>query len=121
AIPVERFLKLPTAQTVNAWFLGIVAIWRVSLYVAFLRRGAGLGKFGVFIGTLLPLSAIVLALALLNLEHVIFDIMAGIREQDTSPNDIAYMVVFTLSILAYTLFPVTVICYAVEIYRRWKA
>lgn len=118
AIPVERFLELPTAQAVNAWFLGIVALWRVSLYVVFLRRGAGMGKFGVFIGTLLPLSAIVLALALLNLEHVIFEIMAGIREEDKSPNDIAYIVVFTLSILAYALFPVTVICYGIEIYRR---
>ena len=28
AIPVERVIDLKAAQSINAWFLGIVAIWR---------------------------------------------------------------------------------------------
>ncbi len=120
AIPVERFLTLDIAQKVNAWFLGIVAFWRVALYVRFLRKAAGLGKFGVFIAALLPLSVIVVTLSILNLEHVIFDLMAGIRDQDQSQNDVAYMVVFFLSVFAYMVFPVTAICYGIEIFRRKK-
>ena len=118
AIPVERFMPLGQAQLANAWFLGLVALWRVLLYVRFLSRGAGLGKFGVFIATLLPLSGIAATLAILNLEHVMFDLMAGIREGDESPNDVAYMVVFFLSVFAYFAFPVTAICYLVEILRK---
>lgn len=118
AIPVERFMSLEQAQVTNAWFLGVVALWRVLLYVRFLARGAGLGKFGTFIATLLPLSGIVVTLAILNLEHVMFDIMAGIRPGEESPNDIAYNVVVSLSMFAFVAFPVTLICYLVAIYRR---
>lgn len=118
ATPVERFMPLEQAQQANAWFLAIVALWRVLLYIRFLSRGAGLCKFGTFIATLLPLSGIVVVLAVLNLEHVIFEIMAGVRTEDRSPNDMAYSVVFLLSLFAYLAFPVTLICYLVEIYRR---
>ncbi len=118
AIPVERFMPLEQAQVANAWFLGVVALWRVLLYVRFLSRGAGLGKFGTFIATLLPLSGIVVTLALLNLEHVMFEIMAGVRPGNESPNDIAYSVVVMLSMFAFIAFPLTLICYLAEIYRR---
>lgn len=118
AIPVERFMPLEQAQVANAWFLGVVALWRVLLYVRFLSRGAGLGKFGTFIATLLPLSGIVVTLALLNLEHVMFEIMAGVRPGNESPNDIAYSVVVMLSMFAFVAFPLTLICYLAEIYRR---
>ncbi|MAT92468.1 MAG: hypothetical protein CME59_07690 [Halioglobus sp.] len=118
AIPVERFMPLDQAQIVNAWFLGIVALWRVLLYVQFLFKGAGLGKFGTLIATLLPLSGIVVVLAILNLEHVMFDMMSGVRPGNESPNDIAYQVVFLLSMFAFMAFPITLICYMVEISRR---
>ncbi len=118
AIPVERFLPLETAQMVNVWFLGIVACWRVALYVRFLVTAAQLDLFRVIVATLLPLSAIVAALAMLNLEHVVFSLMSGIREGDESVNDIAYTVVFTLSVFAFMAFPVTGIAYLVAIFRQ---
>ena len=34
AVPVERFLSLTAARSVNAWLLGIVAAWRVGLLAA---------------------------------------------------------------------------------------
>ena len=67
---------------------------------------------------MLPLSAIVAALALLNLEHVVFNLMSGIREGDESANDIAYTIVFTLSVFAFLAFPVTLIAYLVAIFRK---
>ncbi len=118
AIPVERFLPLETAQLVNVWFLGIVACWRVALYIRFLVTAAQLDLFRVIVATLLPLSAIVAALAMLNLEHVVFSLMSGIREGDESANDIAYTVVFTLSVFAFLTFPVTLIAYLVAIFRK---
>src|SRR5512134_2839207 len=38
AIPVERFMSLAAAQAANAWFLGVVATWRVALLFWFLRQ-----------------------------------------------------------------------------------
>ena len=113
-------MALDQAQSANALFLGVVAIWRVALYVNFLRKGAGLKGLSAFTATVLPLSAIIVALAFLNLEHAAFELMAGIEESDETQNDIAYVVVLVLSLLAYVLFPLTLIFYAVGIYRARK-
>ena len=115
AIPVERFMSLEAAQSTNAWFLGIVALWRVALYVRFLARVAKLNIFQLVVATLLPLSAIVAALAVLNLEHVVFELMAGILEDEISANDLAYNIVFLLGVFAYLAFPVTLVCYVLAI------
>ncbi|MBT8060140.1 MAG: hypothetical protein KJO33_11115 [Gammaproteobacteria bacterium] len=118
AVPVERFLPLETAQAMNAGFLALVAAWRVALYVRFLYAGAGLDAFRTAVATVLPLSAIVVVLAILNLEHVVFDLMSGIREGAETANDLAYSVVVTLSVFAYLAFPVTLIAYLVAIFWR---
>jgi len=120
AIPVERLMHVEQAKAVNAWFLAVVAVWRVALYVNFLKRGAGLEGLGIFVATLLPLSAIIASLAFLNLEHVVFNIMAGIGEGVRSQNDTAYAVVFWLSVLSYILMPLTLILYVVEVRRVQK-
>lgn len=121
AIPVERFFPLEVAQSANVWFLLVVAVWRVALYVKFLRGAAGFDWFRTFVATLLPLSIIVASLAVLNLEHVVFDLMSGIRPEDRSPNDSAYSIVFMMTLFAYVAFPVTALCYLIAVYRAFKA
>ncbi len=121
AIPVERFLALESAQAVNAWFLAIVATWRVALLVWFLRRLAGLSAGTLLVATLLPLSLIVLALATLNLEHVVFSLMAGIRPEDQSQNDISYFIVRVLSYLSYLAAPFLLVAYGWLAYRKRAA
>lgn len=111
AIPVEKFLDLETANTVNAWFLFIVAAWRVALLVFFLRRTGGLHWFSVVLATLLPMALIVVALTMLNLEKVVFDMMGGMTHR--SPNDTAYEILFLLSLFSMLIFPVLLICYVV--------
>jgi cellulose synthase/poly-beta-1,6-N-acetylglucosamine synthase-like glycosyltransferase len=120
AIPVERFLPLAAAQSANAWFLAIVAAWRVGLLFWFMRFVCRLPWLIVPIAALLPLAAIVVSLSLLNLEHVVFDLMAGIRSEDAGPNDIAYQVVAMLGILAYLGAPILVIAYAATVILRWR-
>jgi hypothetical protein len=117
AIPVEKFMTLANARTANAWFLALVAIWRVALLVVFLRRTAGLSAGATAVATLLPISAIVVALSLLNLEHVIFNLMGGFRENTASANDTAYIVVWTLSVFAFFTAPVLAIFYVVYVYK----
>ena len=117
AIPVERFMPMRTAQATNAWFLGVVATWRVALLFVFLRRVAGLGAFAVVVAALLPIVFIVTALAGMNLEHVVFDIMAGVREQDRSGNDAAYDVVILITVFSVLALPVLLIAYAWLVYR----
>ena len=69
AIPVERFMPLAVAQTVNVWFLAVVASWRVAMLAYFLFRVAGLSGLQVVVASLLPLTLIVTALSLLNPDH----------------------------------------------------
>lgn len=102
AIPVERAFELGVANSINAWFLAIVAGWRVALLIFFLKRLGELERASVITATLLPLTLIVVTLTVLNLERVVFDFMGGFR--DRSPNDGAYGILFALSLLAFLLF-----------------
>ena len=120
AIPVERFMSAEAAVSANVWFLGIVATWRLGLYAVFLRRTAGLSVGGVIVGTLLPIAIIIVTLAILNLEHVVFNLMSGIRQDERSANDGAYEVVVTLSLLSIVLAPILAIAYAVLAHRAWR-
>lgn len=120
AIPVERFMTPEAAVSANIWFLAIVATWRLALYAVFLRRTAGLSVVGVIVGTLLPIVMIVVTLAVLNLEHVVFNIMGGIRPEERSVNDGAYEVVLIIAMWSMLLVPVLAITYGVLVYRAWR-
>jgi hypothetical protein len=114
AIPVERIVRLDTARVVNAWFLAIVALWRVSLLFFYLKRFALFRWHQIVVVGLLPLTAIVTTLFALNLEHVVFDIMGGIR--NPSPNDTAYEVLFVLTMLSFFVFVPLLLGYIVLVF-----
>lgn len=118
AIPVEKFMSLPAAQTANVIFLAIVASWRVALLIVFLKRAAGLSGVGVTVASLLPLTLIVTALAALNLEKAVFEIMGGNMQQ--TQNDAAYFILLVITVLSVILSPIMLIVYAVLVYRAWK-
>ncbi len=121
AIPVERVVDLKTAQSINAWFLAIVAAWRVALLFRHLVVVAKLHWFVTTIVLVLLLSGIVVSLALLNLEHVVFDLMAGIREEQASPNDVAYLVVFGLAFFSMWAFPLALALYLGAVVHRRRS
>lgn len=102
AVPVERMYELGTARSLNAWFLAIVAAWRVALLVIYLVRAARLPWYSVVVGTLLPLTVVITTLSILNLEHAVYDIMAGMRDGGTA-NDLAYSVLLALTFLSSML------------------
>ena len=113
AIPVERFMSHEAAVQANIAFLAVVATWRVALYAVFLRRTAALSWAATAVATLLPLTIIVVALTFLNLEHVVFDLMGGLREEDKTANDGAYGVVVFLTFWAMAISPVVLLAYLV--------
>jgi hypothetical protein len=117
AIPVERFMSFEAAQQANVWFLAVVAIWRVALLAVFLMRVAGLSRFAVLVATLLPLTLIVATLTALNLEHVVFKIMAGLEDHEKSVNDGAYAVLLIITYFSVMAFPVLLVLYGWLIYR----
>jgi len=117
AIPVERFMSFEAAQQVNVWFLAVVAIWRVALLAVFLMRVAGLSRFTVIVATMLPLTLIVATLTALNLEHVVFKIMAGLEDHEKSVNDGAYIVLLIITYFSVMAFPVLLVLYGWLIYR----
>jgi hypothetical protein len=112
AIPVERFLTLDVARSVNVWFLAVVATWRVALLAFYLRRSARLPWLSMGVGTLLPLGVIVTVLAMLNLERAVFDIMSGMGRQGTA-NDAAYQVLFLLTLLSWMAVGPLLVAYGV--------
>ncbi|HEV2801519.1 MAG TPA: hypothetical protein VGW12_13520 [Pyrinomonadaceae bacterium] len=114
AIPVERFSSLDTARTLNVWFLATVALWRIALLFNYLKRHARLSPFAILTASLLPVTAIIVALTMLNLERAVFDVMGGLREQGTA-HDNAYVVLFLLSLLSMVLFLPLLVCYVVLI------
>ena len=118
AIPVERFMSGEAALATNAWFLGIVASWRVALLLVFLKRDAGLRAWEAVVACLLPLALIVVSLALLNLEHVVFNLMSGVRAEDQSANDAAYGVVVLLSLFSFVASPLLAIAYLWLVFHR---
>jgi hypothetical protein len=116
AVPVERFLTLDAANSVNAWFLAIVAAWRLALLVFFLRRLGKLDVLSTVIATLLPMTLIIVTLSILNLEKVVFDFMGGIRNRTSS--DAAYGVLFFLSLISVLLFIPLLVTYLVLMLRN---
>ena len=115
AIPVEKVFSLETANSINVWFLALVALWRVALLGFFLKRLAGLRPFPLAVVTLLPLVLIVFTLAQLNLEKVVMDLMGG--RQHPSPNDAAYGVLFLLALLSTLLFLPVILCYLALVFK----
>ncbi|HLY71882.1 MAG TPA: hypothetical protein VKR53_19245, partial [Puia sp.] len=79
AIPVEHFFSLQTANTMNVFFLAIVAVWRLGLLYYFLKHFTMLTSVTIFTITLMPICLIISVLTMLNLDRVVFNIMAGIR------------------------------------------
>lgn len=117
AIPVEMYFPLRTAASINVWFLAIVATWRVAMLVQFLRKAAGLSGGTVVIATLLPLALIVTALAALNLEHVVFRIMAGVSPEERSANDGAYFILILITWFSFLASPLLLLGYLAAIFR----
>lgn len=118
AIPVEKMTTLRTAISLNVWFLALVASWRLALLVRFVRLRYQLGWWRVLVCCLLPMTAIIFLLAALNLEHAVFEIMGGLRDQ--TPGDGAYLVIILLSFLSFWLFPILLLAWGWFVYARFR-
>jgi len=113
AIPVEQFVDLNTANSINVWFLAIVAAWRLSLLYFFLKRFTQLAIWKIVTVTLMPICLIISTLTVLNLHRVVFDIMGGVR--NPTPHDGAYTVLLVLTGLSLILVIPLLVGYVVAI------
>lgn len=118
AIPVERFFSIGTANTINVWFLAIVALWRLCLLYYFIKHFTGLSSGNILTVTLMPICLIISVLTLLNLHRVVFDIMGGMR--NPTPHDSSYFVLMLLTGVSMYLSIPLLIAYALGIYNRQK-
>jgi hypothetical protein len=116
AIPLEMMMRMQAANDANVVLLGIVAVWRVALLFYFLRVLARLDLFSIVVVGLLPLTLIVVALTVLNLEKAVFELMGGLR--DRTPNDDAYFVMGLLSLLSLVLFIPLVVGYLILVVQK---
>lgn len=120
ALPVERWMTLQEAASLNGWFLFIVAVWRVVIYGVFLGHVARLSPLPWFVSLFLPLASIVAALASLNLEHAVFEFMAGLREREHTSADGAYAWVMVLAYLSVLASPFLLLLYLCAILNAWR-
>ncbi len=118
AIPVERFCTIETANTINVWFLAIVAAWRLALLFFFLKRFTRLNLINIITVTLMPICIIISVLTLLNLHRVVFNIMGGVR--NPTPHDAAYFVLIYLTGISLVLSIPLILSYIISIYLRRK-
>lgn len=116
AIPVEKFLSLDKANAINLLFLIVVASWRVALLVYYLKWHAQLKPFAIAVSTMLPITAIVVTLTILNLERAAFVSMGGFRGEPTA-HDSAYNLLSFLTLLSVLLFVPLLICYIVLVVK----
>ena len=116
AIPIERFVDIETAASVNAWFLAVVAAWRLGLLYLFLKKFTELNHFYIIVSTLLPMTAIIALLTVLNLERAVFNIMGGIRNSTSA--DAAYQILVGLTMLSTFAFIPLLVAYFAAIYTR---
>lgn len=120
AIPVEKWMTLEAANQMNLRFLGIVALWRVALWMHYLRRLGQLRGWMVLSAAIMPLAIIFIALASLNLQHVVFNIMGGIRDADKSSQDAAYSALFVLSYLSVPVSALAGLGWFAMVLQSWK-
>lgn len=116
AVPVERLYTIKTANTINVWFLAIVASWRLALLYYFIKKFTGLSNGNIITITLMPICLIIATLTALNLHRVVFDIMGGRREQ--TQHDGAYAVLLVLTIISVIMTVPLIIAYCHGIYNR---
>jgi hypothetical protein len=118
AIPVERFTPLETAISINIWFLVAVATWRVALLAFFMLRALRFRWYELIFAGLLPLTAIIVVLTILNLERAVFEIMGGLGPEGRTANDGAYQVLWLLSFLSVSAAPLLLLGYLACVVRR---
>ncbi|HCN75742.1 MAG TPA: hypothetical protein DIT13_00945 [Verrucomicrobiales bacterium] len=100
AVPVEKWMTLQEANHMNLRFLLLVAAWRVALWVHNLRVWGRFSPGTLVVAATMPLAVIFWALTSLNLQHVVVNIMGGIREADKSSQDAAWSWLFTMTLLS---------------------
>lgn len=118
AIPVEKFFSIATANTMNVWFLLVVAIWRLCLLYYFLKHFTKLSPENIATVTFMPICLIISVLTMLNLHNVVFEVMGGIR--NPSPHDASYFILMLLTGLSMLLALPLLIAYGIGIYKRRK-
>lgn len=92
AMPVERWMSVEDAITVNMCFLGVVASWRVAMVVVWMRRALGFLWRDIAAGLFLPLAGVAWAIAAVNPERAnVIEIMGGVRTP--TPGDGAFELV----------------------------
>jgi len=118
AIPVEKFVSMETARTLNVWFLIIVAGWRLWLLYYFLKYYTKLSVGNILTVTLMPICLIISTLTALNLHRVVFNIMGGFREPNA--HDDAYFILMVLTgISAFLTIPL-LLAYILGIYNSYR-
>jgi hypothetical protein len=118
AIPVEKFFTIATSNTINVWFLLIVAVWRLCLLYYFLKHFTKLSSGNIATVTFMPICLIISALTALNLHNVVFEVMGGLR--NPSPHDSSYFILMLLTGLSMLLAIPLLIAYGVGIYKSRK-
>ena len=113
AIPVERFFTIQAANSINVWFLAIVAAWRFGLLYYFLTHFTRLSAGNIFTVTVMPVCLIISTLTILNLHRVVFQIMGGVR--NPSPHDSSYVILMLLTGISMILTLPLLIAYWVGI------
>jgi hypothetical protein len=113
-----RFLAGDALSEAKAWLLALVAIWRVALLWRYLRGSAGLKGVALITALALPLTLVVTALVILNLDRAVFEIMGGVTAHTADDN--AYLLLIMIDYCAVLASPVLLALYGWYCWRAWR-
>jgi len=115
ALPVEKLFDFETARSFNTLFFGLVALWRMLIWGRFVFLMCPTSTPGRISVIFLPVTAILVVLAVLNLEQAVADLMSGLQPAPNGTTaDRAYIWLIMLTALdVYLVFPVISITYIV--------
>lgn len=115
AFPIERFVAVSYARTVNMSFLAIVATWRMALFATFLVRVAKLPPVATAIVTFLPPAIIIAPISALGFLGAVMSSMGGVRDEaQQTQNDLIVLA----AMISWTLLPLLLIAWGILIAQR---
>lgn len=123
AIPVERYMGEIDARFTNGLFLGFVALYRVAMWISWMRQVAGFGWPLTILSAVWPLNLIVAGLALTSLGPFIMMSMAGTPTSLSTPHPntdwLEHVISTILEISVIAVVPLTLVWVALA-GKRWQ-
>jgi hypothetical protein len=119
-IPVEMFLPAQTAQQVNLGFLLVVAAWRFSLAINFIKLGFDLEVHEVIAVLFTPVCFMIAGLLVTGRVNMALAVMGGVRDEGVQPLEASEQFLILLSAISFPGLAIGAVIYIITLVRFFR-